>query len=514
MAIRTNTESDVTGSFDAGALARKFSDIDECPSSLLDLVVTSSIGTLEERLAATLMWRQVLLDGELPTATAWPEARVAEPIVAALAALDLPRYCRGQGDLVDALLRDVLIALARQDEMYSSEIARRLEELTRLERIRQAPVAGKADEQVILTDDYMRVLKEKASVEFASQRRGPDDGILSVWRERVRLWSEISEVFGDLGQLMGRGWDLSLGVLRTVGWLEIVRLAELVKSLPQVKEIVETLGRLQVADDGEPISEKIFHDVRRIEVERLEVVTPLVPGETRGVERSDELTRMLPAEAAMLGHPKLRLLWHARRAERSLLTYRVEGVDVELVEREVEDAVEGVDERRRQKRGPIVVIIDTSGSMSGLPETVAKATVLEAVRIAHSELRQCLLYAFSGPSQVLEHELDLSADGLRRLSGFLTQSFGGGTNPGSVLSRIAPRLKDAAWSKADVLIVSDGEWPTPSPAILQGVDEVRRAKTRFHGVQIGNRGRTGLHEVCDPVHVFEDWAALGGWRMR
>lgn len=36
-------------------------------------------------------------------------------------------------------------------------------------------------------------------------------------------------------------------------------------------------------------------------------------------------------------------------------------------------------------------------------------------------------------------------------------------------------------------------------------------RARFHGVQIGNRGRTGLRAVCDPVHVFQDWATAGGW---
>ncbi|HKG94099.1 MAG TPA: hypothetical protein VKA84_19470 [Gemmatimonadaceae bacterium] len=86
---------------------------------------------------------------------------------------------------------------------------------------------------------------------------------------------------------------------------------------------------------------------------------------------------------------------------------------------------------------------------------MAKAIVLEVFRTAHAEKRRCLLYAYSGPGQVLEHELDLTPEGVGRLLAF------------------------------------NG--------------------TRFHGVQIGNRGRTGLHALCDPVHVFQDWAALGGW---
>ena len=46
-----------------------------------------------------------------------------------------------------------------------------------------------------------------------------------------------------------------------------------------------------------------------------------MPGETRGVYRSGRIARMLPAETMLLTHRRLRLVWHAHRAERSLLTY-------------------------------------------------------------------------------------------------------------------------------------------------------------------------------------------------
>jgi uncharacterized protein with von Willebrand factor type A (vWA) domain len=219
---------------------------------------------------------------------------------------------------------------------------------------------------------------------------------------------------------------------------------------------------------------------------------------------------MLSAEAALLGHPKLRLLWHARRAERALLTYRVEGVAIERVQVETESMEEVDGERPRPERGPIIAVIDTSGSMHGLPERVAKAVVLEALRTAHAENRRCFLYAYSGPSQVLEHELSLTDDGLGRLMAFLSHSFGGGTDEAGMMQRVVTRLREQAWTKADVVFVSDGEWPAGA-RLISSVHGAKEGGTRFHGVQIGNRGRTGLHAVCDPVHEFREWAQLGGW---
>lgn len=246
----------------------------------------------------------------------------------------------------------------------------------------------------------------------------------------------------------------------------------------------------------------------RLEEERREVRTPLVPAETRGIERGDALARMLPSEAALLCHPKLRLLWHARRAERALLIYRVEGTEIarRLVEREIQ-----VEQRRpkpRPQRGPIVAVIDTSGSMHGTPELVAKALVLQAMRVAHSEKRRCFLYGYSGPGEVLAQELDLSEAGIGNLLMFLGQSFGGGTDIGA-LHAVVARLDEPAWRKADVLLATDGEWTAPRDVTV-ACKRARDQGTRFHGVQIGNRGRTGLHAICEPVHVFSDWLGVVG----
>jgi hypothetical protein len=60
-----------------------------------------------------------------------------------------------------------------------------------------------------------------------------------------------------------------------------------------------------------------------------------VPGETRGVRGSSRIARMLPAEAMVLNHPRLRLVWHARHGERTLLTCEDDDRMQEVVRREL-----------------------------------------------------------------------------------------------------------------------------------------------------------------------------------
>ena len=502
--------------FDAASLERSYAYIDDCPIELFDDIVTLPIGTLRERISGVRRWQDSLLNGYLPPDDIWPPAEVGDPVRLALADLGLVRFCKDQPGLVSALMKDILAAFTQQADMRRSEVASRLQELESLERRRQmqenSPARRKKPPMRHIVPDptALQSLRDQARRDVAQRAPNVDDGLLVEWGERARAWAEISDVFGDLGQMMGRGWDLSCGVLQHSGWLDLLRLRHLIKQLPQLADIVRTLGRLHAAQEGESIAEKILVPVRRIEEERREVCTPMIPAEMRGLERSGEIARMLPVEAMMLGHPKLRMLWHARRSERALLTYRVEGIEIERSQVEGTGQAEIEGTRPKPERGPIIAVVDTSGSMHGLPEQVAKALVLEALRTAHAEKRRCFLYAYSGPGQVLEHELGLSAEGIGQLLAFLGCSFGGGNDEAGMMEKVVTRLREEHWKKADVVFVSDGEWPAPA-SLVAAVKCACEDGTRFHGVQIGNRGLTGLHAVCDPVHIFQDWVAAGNW---
>jgi uncharacterized protein with von Willebrand factor type A (vWA) domain len=497
----------MSAAFDAASLRRSFTHIDDCPPHLLPSLITLPIGSLPARTAGVRAWREALLQGGLPPADVWPEAALSAPARQTLTELDIPRFCKAQPDLVDALLTDLLAAFQRQSTTLTQKTAEALAELERLERARLTPADKKPPPP--LSEQTLARLREEAQRRARQGPHSKDTDLRGTWEERARAWSEIAGAFGDLGNLLGRGFDLSTSILRSTGWLEVQKLRKLLETLPQLREVVQQLGRLHRPQEGESVVSRILMPIRRVEVERREVRTPQAPTETRGVERSGDLSRMLPAEAALLGHPRLRLLWHARRAERALLTYRVEGIAFERVQIET-DSLEEVDRPApRPQRGPILAVIDTSGSMHGQPERVAKAIVLEALRAAHAEKRRCYLYAYSGPGEVMEQELSLSEAGLGRLMDFLTLTFGGGTDIGA-LHAVVKRLEEPDWKKADVMLVTDGEWRAP-PTIIAKVTVAREAGTRFHGVQVGAVGRTGLHTLCEPVHEFRSWATLGGW---
>ncbi len=122
--------------------------------------------------------------------------------------------------------------------------------------------------------------------------------------------------------MLGQGWDLTQGLLASQQWRDIIRYRKLVKQLPWLEQVVAALGRLQEKNSEEPLStiEQIFEPVKHIVEQEIKIKTPYAVSETSGIRRSDDISRLLHGELMQLGHPQLNRLWHAKRAEHTLLT--------------------------------------------------------------------------------------------------------------------------------------------------------------------------------------------------
>lgn len=498
--------------------------LERLPDALYAAVVTGPGHDLDARIAGVAELRAALLAGSVPPAHSlpWPASPIKEKVTAWLNESGLSRWCRDQPDLTNAVMLSIIeesTAAAHRTHRKTEDI---FHELVEIEEKRRKPQQAVGLEKLkragpALTNAEKAKLRERAERQATSQS-GDDaaSALAAAWGERLRAWSAIEEVFGELGDVCGLGWDLSRTVLRHTGWQDAKRLADLLKKLPQIQDVVRQLGRMQSTEKPEetPILERLFGPVRRAPAELRDIDTPAVPHDTRGVERSGDIARMLPSEAILFIRPALRLLWHAKRAERALATYHVRGVEKEqlIADDAGAEARDADRPKKKQERGPIIVCLDTSGSMEGAPETIAKAVTLEAVRIANAERRDCFLYAFSGPKQVAEFDLSVKRGGVQGLLEFLGCSFHGGTDVAEPIARALKRVESAKWSRADAIIVSDGEFPVPG-ATSDAVASARKTlHLRVHGLLIGAVHSAAMSSLCNPVHVFKDWNALGSGR--
>jgi len=447
------------------------------PRSLWLGSLINSQGSLEPRLCALQGLREALLAGAVPdpASACWPDSALAAGLHAILLELGLPSLCRDHDELTDQLLGSMLWHLD------------------------------------LIVDYVDRGDSTDAAIARALTAFAED------WQERRGLLDELEAVFGTTGNVLkNTHWDQLRGLLASDGWQEVVRIRRLLDALPGLSDVLRRLGRTQPAADEDAshrldlqLAEQSTAWCARVVVTHV----PEMPGETRGVCRSGRIARMLPSETMQLTHRRLRLLWHAHHAERCLLTYEED----ERMHQSVHDRVpvsRPCPQRKPDKRmeaGPMLICLDTSGSMQGGAEAVAKAVVLEAMRTAHAQHRHCHVFAYGGPDEIVEHELDLDATGIEHLVQFLGQGFRGGTDICGPLERVLDRLLEERWQRADLLIASDGEFgATPRTALA-----VARAKAelglRVQGVLIGDRETIGMLELADDVFWVRDWRRYGGY---
>jgi len=459
------------GGFAPDALDAPLAPLDELPRSLWLQGIVNSVGTLPLRLAGLTSLRQALIRGSLPAGADWPVAPVAAPFLAKIAELELPRYCHEREDVVDQVVQSML--------WHTDRII-----------------------------DYLHDQDPDQAVTRAA------DAFAAEWRATTGEMDELMFVFGALGDtLKGERWALVKGLLHSEGWRELVRIRKRLEAMPELRAAIRALGRARETeelDDRERPEVEVLEKARGFSLHPREQRIPEVPAETRGVQRSGRIARMLPSEAALLRHPRLRLVWFARHAERSLLTYEDDDRVRESVPVEAPSWRRSVHPRprRRLEMGPMILCVDTSASMHGAAEDVAKATVLEAMRTAAAQNRRCLAYAFSGPEEVVESELALDADGITRAIAFLNQSFHGGTDVDEPLRRALERIREEAWQLADLVIASDGQF-APTPELAERLEAAKRdLGLRVQGVLTADRDTVGMLEVCSHILRVREWRQL------
>jgi uncharacterized protein with von Willebrand factor type A (vWA) domain len=492
------------------------------PVSYQEALVTSSlIDSLESTAIGLLAWRESLLEGEVPsTENLWPKGKIGITIAEWFNTSGVLPHCTSNPDLVDLVVLEMLKIILECQKDSLSKIEKLLRQWVNKERVRR-----KIAEQENLNPSTVQPITEEEKLNERNRIQAKIDGesagqilgkLNQLWSERINAWNSVYDVFGEMGKSLRLGWDLSRGVLKMTGWENVLKIHNLLKSLPQITDIARAIGRLREAE-GEDIYEnkRVVKAISRVVEELKWVKIPTMRSETDGVHKSADVQRMLPAESMLMRHPQFSKLWKARLLERNLATYRIVGYGYEKIKRtETEDVETDEVSHRKLERGPIIACLDTSGSMQGVPELVAKAITFELMRLAASESRKCFLYTFSGPGNLEGKELSLSPDGLNGIIGLLSMSFGGGTDISDPMNAAISKVSESGWSRSDIVMVSDGEFHVPSH-IQNLVNDARsKISLRVHGLIVvphRNNSSNAMKQLCNPLHYFTDWQSIRGF---
>lgn len=194
------------------------------------------------------------------------------------------------------------------------------------------------------------------------------------------------------------------------------------------------------------------------------------------IERGGDVARILPSGLARLHHPLLRKLALREVVERTALQYRLEG-------------------KEPQGRGPIVMLLDTSGSMEGEPLLWAQSIGAMALMVGAKEKRPCIILPFNivARNPIDTREVATSA----ALQDLMKLHASGGTDFSQPLRRAMEHLHSAP--RADLLIVTDGLAECDDDT-AQELQAMKDKGARVYGLTVnGGSLTTTMQQLCTSI---------------
>jgi uncharacterized protein with von Willebrand factor type A (vWA) domain len=288
-----------------------------------------------------------------------------------------------------------------------------------------------------------------------------------------RLWGAGS---GRSGRFGGAGG--SKGGFKKADFNILKKYAKILQKDVSLQELADMLGKMQEAEteyEEEVFSDKaIKHEWKVKHANKADLV---------GIRESDDIGSMLPSEAALLSNPALKTLFYKKFTEKKLLTFDYQAKTLSYSEKAFQNKRLKLKEA---EKGPIIICVDTSGSMEGTPEKVAKTLSFALLKTAIRENRNCYLISFSDGIETLE--LTGINGSIDKLLGFLSMSFDGGTDAAPAMNEAMRMLETKDYKKADIVMVSDFEMDEFDKKTKEKIRAAKGNKTKFHSLLISNPG--------------------------
>ena len=275
--------------------------------------------------------------------------------------------------------------------------------------------------------------------------------ILKIFEDMEKNYEKTK----DMLKVFGGGF--SLNELETLDLSEFNQVIKEMENNNEIKKLVEKLGREFKSEEEDIKITKIRnHNIKE---------------EVYGIKKGDDISRILSSELAYLCDEDMEYLFYIKLYEKGLLNYSLSGME-EKVEKE----------EKKASKGPIIVALDTSGSMFGKSLIKSKALLLSIFKTLQKEKRKLYILLFGDMKQIKERDFEYS-DNVEEIISFINSGFGGGTNFDTPLKRGVEILKNSPkYEKADILMITDGECEASKDMKLKIKEEKSKLKFNIYSV--------------------------------
>lgn len=345
------------------------------------------------------------------------------------------------------------------------------------------------------TEMHKELIRRKTDWELA-QIEKQRKILLKELYEKIEKFKKIFERLKSFTKNFGRLWNLAQGELNDNGFDILEKYAELLQDDEGLTALAEMIGRHHEEE------QKFHKELRaKIVVETVYNPEPAYKGEIAGLRLSDSLLDALPSELALYNNLSTRQIFKMKYAQKQLLSYSyTRNIEYKKTHEELEEVEVG---ETIEHKGPMIICVDTSGSMHGTPERVAKTVAFALAQKSLEEERGCYLISFSTGIETMDLSSFNSIDGITNLVKFLRMSFNGGTDANPALNHSVKLLEEKEWENADVLMISDFVMGTLDSELEEKIKAQQQKKCRFFSLAVTSGGNNEVISTFDKNWIYD-----------
>lgn len=262
-----------------------------------------------------------------------------------------------------------------------------------------------------------------------------------------------------------------------------------------VDECKKALERIRSSEKLKELS-KILGQFRSIAKSNLKQKSKGEGGVLKDVKTGNDVVRMLPSEKGLMSNKATKALFRKKFSEKQCLQYEVEN-------------------RKRKGMGPIVIAIDSSGSMDGDRIAWAKAVALALLEVATKQKRNTYIYFFD--TVIKKNRTWVFEKGNAKPNDIIDIAevgASGGTNFQKPVDKAMEIIaKEKGFKKADITFITDGDCSLYEEKEEELIKQKKAKNVKIQTIIInmgGHCSMAGVENWSDSVRKVSSLADLDG----
>ena len=288
---------------------------------------------------------------------------------------------------------------------------------------------------------------------------------------------EIGEAVGkqfdqastEIGQVskIAEMWGMDEGGQSRIPFQQKKDAIEIIRKAPKLSQLTDLIGRFKESAITEQ-KKKAKHGATDI----------------RSVTTGSKIEDTLPSDRINLTMEATKPDFYRRMTDNQLLVYAKEST-------------------KERNKGPIIVCVDTSGSMEGDQEIWSKAMSVGILEVAQMQKRDfaCIIFSGKADNPIVIKKDEISP---QKIIDVAERFHNGGTNFEAPLRKALDLIKDSTFHEADIVFITDGDCYT-SDEFIRKFNQIKEDKEfKCMGVLVdcgsySHSSDSSLKEFCDSV---------------